>query len=109
MLRQRKPTRGPGKLRLSPRGILLGALVLLSLGSSLWTLRRALGVDRGPELMNGARALRSLAPNTCAHRAGRWHSCDSTDEFGSLGCAPRHYVRQTRLQMSAASCCQRLL
>ena len=71
MLRQRKLARGPGKLRLPLRGILLGSLVLLSLASSLWTLRRVLGADRAPDLMNGARMLRSLAPNTCAHRACR--------------------------------------
>ena len=80
MLRTRKLARGPGKLRLSLRGILLGALVLLSLASSLWTLRRALGADRAPELVNGARALRSLTPNTCAHRACRRGSCDSVNQ-----------------------------
>ena len=74
MLRPRKPARGPGKLRLPLRGILLGSLVLLSLASSLWTLRRALGADRAPDLMNGARMLRSLAPNTCAQGPCSWGS-----------------------------------
>ena len=78
MLRPRKPARGPGKLRLPLRGILLGSLVLLSLASSLWTLRRALGADRAPDLMNGARMLRSLAPNTCAHGACHCDSCGSS-------------------------------
>ena len=71
MLRPRKPARGLGKLRLPLRGILLGSLVLLSIASSLWTLRRALGADRAPDLMNGAQMLRSLAPNTCACGACR--------------------------------------